>query len=142
MFKVGCLITQDIDAIDWSMFECISLTDEQPKVPCVYLLMFDNELVYVGHTMNLKRRLYTHTNYMNSNSYLGNKKIGVDSFNKILYRIIETREERKQIEKKYTEAFEPKLCSCGLYSPSHPHKNRADYIRFRLNFGMEKRWNL
>lgn len=132
----------DIDVSDWSMFESIDFPNPMPVVPCVYFLMFDNELVYIGQTNNLKRRIYVHDNNMNANTFEGNKRIGNDFFNKVLYRIVGERLTRKYIEKIYSDAFEPKLCSCGIYSHAFIHGKYSDYIKFRLKFGLEERYEL
>ena len=131
---------QDINA-DLSMFECVNLDGDIPKVPCVYFLFSDDELVYVGNTINLRRRVGVHDYFLNSNMYLGDKKIGVDTFNKIYYRQESDKDMRKKLEKQYYEDFEPKLNFSGLIS-HYCYRHQADVMRYRLNMGLEKRWNI
>jgi len=79
---------------------------------------------------------------MNSNTYEGNRMIGVDSFNKVLYRLESDRLERKRLEKEYYEMFEPKLNFSGMFAEFASRGNRVDHTKFGLIFGLEKRCNL
>jgi len=131
----------DIDVTDWTMFNCVSLDEKIPKVPCVYILFNEDELVYVGNTKNLRTRLMYHNSYLNPNLYLGNKKITENLFNKAYYRIESNPIKRKEFEKKYYTAFEPKVNFYGLFSDYH-YNFRGKMMNYRLAMGMEKRYEL
>jgi len=128
--------------LDLRMFESIDINDDISKISCVYFLLYDNELVYVGQTINLRKRIQTHNRYFNSNLFLGDKKLGEDSFNKILYYLEVDKTRKKTLEKMYYEMFEPKLNFSGLITEFTKHGSRADYTKFQLKFGLEKRYEL
>ena len=65
------------EIIDFSMFEIANLKDEIPKASCIYFLFNDWEMVYIGITTNLKRRINVHDINLNSNTYVGDKKIDI-----------------------------------------------------------------
>ena len=133
----------DIDVADWSMFESMDFDKKNlSSIACVYFLFNDDELVYVGSTKNLKQRANYHDVFLNSNTYLGKEQIGEDTFNKILYHQESDIVVRKELEKKYYEAFEPKCNFHGLYSPPNLYGDLGKYNEFMLKFGLEKRWNL
>jgi len=137
---------QDTNVLDLSDYELIELTDDVrscvPNVKCVYFMFNDDELVYVGQTINLKNRIGVHSMNFNSNTFVGNKKIGEDSFNKILYKEIEDKITRKKLEKMYYEMFEPKLNFIGMQSTYALHGTKGDYVRYHLFFGSEKRYEV
>jgi len=45
---------------DWTKMNFKQLDDKIPKVPCIYFLMNDIELVYIGQTKSLKPRVANH----------------------------------------------------------------------------------
>jgi excinuclease UvrABC nuclease subunit len=132
----------DIDVNDWSMFSTIKLGEKIPKIPCVYFLFRDNELVYIGQTKDLFQRISHLEPMLNPNLYLGKKKISEDVFNKIFYRVEDDKEMRKRLEKKYYDTFQPKLNFSGLLSNAFLYGSKADYMKYRMNMGLEKRYNL
>ena len=94
---------------DWTMMEFNKLGDSIPKVPCVYFLFNDIELVYVGQTKNLNQRIQNHNCVINPNFYVGDKKIGDDIFNCVYHLRVDDAVERRKVEKMYYDMYEPKL---------------------------------
>ena len=78
-------------------FEVVKLGDKIPNVPCVYFLMNDIELCYVGRTVDLKKRMIVHK-----------KKLVDEIYDSIYYIPVEDYDKLKELEKKYILDFEPK----------------------------------
>lgn len=137
---------QDTDVFNLSDYEIVTLAKNVrsniPDSKCIYFLLYDDELVYVGQTVNLKNRISVHDMNFNSNTYLGDKKIGVDSFNKVVFKEIDDLAIRKKLEKKFYEMFEPKLNFTGMQSIYALHGTKGDYVRYHLFFGSEKRYDV
>lgn len=128
---------------DWTMFEFGKLDDKDiPSDPAVYILFHNDELVYVGQTKNLKQRIRNHNYILNSNNYIGNKKLDEDTFNCFFYVVIDNLAERRLLEKILYEAYEPKANFVGYYSNQLECGSLADYMKFRLEMGLEKRYEL
>lgn len=97
-------------------FESISLSDNIPELPCVYLLMNDIELCYIGQTKNLKKRMLQENLIFNSGIYLGDKLVVPNDFDSIYYFIVEDRKERERIESQLISEFDPKWNYNGMFS--------------------------
>ena len=94
---------------DWTQMYFKQLGDKIPKTPCVYFLFNDIELIYIGQTRNLKKRIDNHKHMLNPGVYLGDNKIVQDAFDRVYYLRVDDRTERRVIEKKYQTMYEPKL---------------------------------
>jgi excinuclease UvrABC nuclease subunit len=95
--------------------EVCNLGDDLPEVPCVYFLMNDIELCYIGQTVNLKKRIPRQNVVFNSNIYLGDKLIIPNEFNMIYYFIVENIKERRKLETKLIHDYLPKWNYEGFY---------------------------
>ena len=93
---------------DWSDFEFTTF-DNIPKVQCIYFLMNDIELVYIGQTNNLRNRMYQHNANWNCTSYLGNEPMHDDMFDSAYYLICEYKPERREYEDMFRSDYWPKL---------------------------------
>jgi len=93
---------------DWSMMDFCSV-DTLPEVPGIYFLMNDVELVYVGHSQNIKKRVRAHHGQWNCVTFVGGEKVDVDSFDSIYYFECQYKPERKEYEQMFIEDYAPKL---------------------------------
>lgn len=96
-------------------FEYCKLEDGIPEVPCVYFLMNDVELCYIGQTVNLKKRIPRQNTIFNTGIYLGNKLIIPNDFDYILYTIVQDEKERRRLETKLINEYLPKWNYEGFY---------------------------
>lgn len=97
-------------------FEYCNLEDNIPKTACVYFLMNDIELCYIGSAINLKRRIRRHNNELNPGIYLGNKLLVPNYFNSIYYIKISNKKERIKLEYQLIEEFMPKWNYQGIHT--------------------------
>ena len=129
------------DFDDWSMFDCLNICEDIPKIACVYFLFNDDELVYIGQTKNLRTRVMYHNSFLNPNIYVGSKKVSNDIFNKVFFKVEDDKSTRVKLEKEYYEAYDPKLNFNGVFSP-YMYLNQARAMEYRLKMGLEKRYEL
>ena len=94
---------------DWKHMEFVKLGSDIPEVSCIYFLMNDNELVYIGQTVNLKSRMQSHKANLNCTLFLGDKKLEEDTFDSIYYSIVDYKPERKTYEEMFRDDYWPKL---------------------------------
>ncbi len=80
-------------------FESINISDQIPKIPCVYLLMNDIELIYVGNTCNLRFRLSQHKRKIREYEEI---------FDSVLFIPIEDTKKRSKLERMFISEFDPK----------------------------------
>jgi len=99
-------------------FEQRKLEDNLPEVPCVYFLMNNIELCYIGQTVNLKRRIGEHNFRLNPNLYVGDEPIERNLFDSVFYFIVVDEKERVKFESDLICDYEPKLNYCGLFTSS------------------------
>ena len=97
-------------------FEVVKLKDNIPKVPCVYFLMNDIELCYIGQTVNLKKRIGQHDAFFNPNIYLGDKLVVPHSFDNIYYYVVKDKYKRRELEIELIYEYLPKWNYEGMYS--------------------------
>lgn len=96
---------------DWSCFEFVDVSKDIPKVSCVYFLMNDDELVYIGQTNNLRYRIGQHMNNWNCSVLIGENKLFDDNFNGIFYLECDYKKLRIGYEDIFREDYWPKLNS-------------------------------
>lgn len=109
-------------------FEYCKLGESIPEVPCVYFLMNDIELCYVGQTVNLKNRISQHNSLFNDNIYLGSKLVVPHSFDTIYYYVVEDKYKRRELELELIYEYLPKWNYEGMfytvdYRALHPSIN-------------------
>lgn len=97
-------------------FEQYLIQDDIPKVPCVYCLMNDIELCYVGQTTNLKNRIGQHISILNANIYLGDKLVVPNAFDSVYYFVVSDKNERRRLEARLIEEYYPKWNYEGMFS--------------------------
>lgn len=95
---------------DWSHMDFCLLKDA-PKISGIYFLMNGIELVYIGQSKNIRSRLSGHNSNWNCQLYLGNEKLGEDSFDGLYYFECDYKLERKTYEEMFIEDYAPKLNS-------------------------------
>jgi hypothetical protein len=95
---------------DWSHMDYCSIKDA-PEVQGIYFLMNENELVYIGQSNNIRRRMSLHNSNWNCNVTVGGKKLDVDSFDGIYYFECDYKPERKTYEAMYIDDYYPKFNS-------------------------------
>lgn len=103
-----------VDGSDnWSEMKFIDLnTIIRKKISCVYFLMNDDELVYIGQTKNLRHRLNNHKCNLRYNIKVGDKEYGDDFFNSVFYLPVEDdKQKRIELEDYYIANYQPKLNS-------------------------------
>jgi len=93
---------------DWSCFEYCNL-DGVPHVAGVYFLMNDNELVYIGQSINIHNRVLSHKTNFNCTIFDGGKPIFPDMFNGLYFFECGYKPERKEYEKLFHDDYFPKL---------------------------------
>jgi len=93
---------------DWTGFEYVSL-GSIPKIAGVYFLMNDCELVYIGQSNNIKRRIGTHHNNWNCTLFLGDEPLEENTFDGIYFFECDYKPERKEYETMFKEDYSPKL---------------------------------
>lgn len=93
---------------DWSHMDFCLLKDA-PSIPGIYFLMNDIELVYIGQSKNIRRRVSEHSGNWNCQLILGNEKLEEDSFDGLYYFECDYKPERKEYEKMFIEDHAPKF---------------------------------
>jgi len=107
---------------DWSEFEVhhVCFRKRFPNKPAIYFLCKSNgadgfiddviEIVYVGKTKNLKKRIGCHDLSINEDAWLGNKFIGYQVFDCVFYKLLSNDANlRNNLEAKYIQEYYPKL---------------------------------
>lgn len=97
---------------NWEKMEYFSLSQpiaRAPDVPCVYLLFNDVELVYIGMTHSLRKRLYGHNITMNDTIVIGTERMHPLVFDSVYYVIVEKYRNLLKIENKYQRMYCPKF---------------------------------
>lgn len=94
---------------DWSQFEYFAIDEGLPKVPCVYFLMNDDELVYIGQTKDLKQRTNQHDHEWNCDLFFGEVPVYHNEFDSGYYLIVEYEKERLEYESMFRSDYWPKL---------------------------------
>jgi len=105
-----------MDCDDWSKMEFCFLDDYISPVACVYFLMNDNELKYIGQTNNLKNRISQHNETFNENIMLGGKLINPRNFNSVYYFVDWNKHSRIKLEREYINMYSPKWNCSGMFS--------------------------
>lgn len=100
-------------------FERANLDEPIPKVECIYFLMNGDELIYVGSTVNLHRRISRHDTTFNPNILLGGELVVPREFDNILYHITKRTKERLKLEKYFVEQLYPKYNFNGMFHQFH-----------------------
>jgi hypothetical protein len=95
---------------DWSHMDYCTIKDA-PAIQGIYFLMNGDELVYIGQSNNIRRRLSSHNNNWNCTITVGGKKLYTDSFDGIYYFECDYKPERKTYEAMYIDDYYPKLNS-------------------------------
>ena len=93
---------------DWTAMNFSTLED-MPMKPGVYFLMNDVELVYVGQSNCIRRRVQNHGTNWNCGLYLGDQPLEEDTFDSIYYLECEYKPERKVYEDMFKDDYSPKL---------------------------------
>lgn len=93
---------------DWACFNFVVLNDA-PKLPGVYFLMNNIELVYVGESKNIRSRLSSHKSNWNNDIFVGGKPMFPDSFDSLYYLECKYTPERKAYEEMFIDDYGPKL---------------------------------
>jgi len=117
---------------DWKCMDFVKLGSGMPEVPCVYFLMNGNELVYIGQTTNLKRRVFSHKRNWNCTLFLGDKKLGEDTFDSIYYLIVDYKKERMAYEDLFRYDYWPKLNGYNIEKEYLDLKRVERFERMRL----------
>jgi len=105
MININAIMNND----DWSSFEFKKISDDILDIKSVYFLMNDNELLYVGQTKQLKKRIQQHQIAKNPQIFIGDKKLLDDEFNGLFFMEIEDDLERRIIELCYIFKYQPKM---------------------------------
>lgn len=93
---------------DWTSFEFCDLKNI-PSVASIYFLMNDDELVYIGQTKDLHKRVLLHKLKYNCNLSVNNTPLFPDMFNSVYFLECDYEPERKEYEKMFIEDYFPKL---------------------------------
>ena len=124
---------------DWTMMDFLPLSIKNYEGRAIYFLFncgqegFQDqsiELVYIGQTKNLKKRLQVHDSQLNDRLYLGGKFIGELLFDSYFYIPLNSgTDERLILESFYIDKYQPKLNEgmCGDYVEGcRPDPHRFD----------------
>lgn len=103
-------------ADDWSNMKfCKIESIPKERFPCIYFLFNDNELVYIGETLNLKPRIQQQIAKFNCPIYLGDSPLWEHNFNCLYYKEASSDSlERKREEASFKEKYAPKLNGFNL----------------------------
>ncbi len=96
---------------DWTGMEFCKI-DNIPKerFPCIYFLFNDNELVYIGETLHLKKRMSKQIEKFNCPIKIGDSLLWEDNFNSLAYKKAPADSlERKREERIFIDKYAPKL---------------------------------
>lgn len=99
-----------MDCNDWSKMVYVAPNKKVPEISCIYFLMNDIELVYIGQTKNLRSRMRSHNVNFRTNIEVGGKKTTQDLYDSVYYlSIVDDKKIREELEQEFILAFEPKL---------------------------------
>jgi excinuclease UvrABC nuclease subunit len=76
---------------------------------CVYFLFNDIELVYIGMTSNLKKRIQNHIIHLNTTIITGNERLTPPEFDNVYYLLEERYKKLIELELIYQRKYRPKL---------------------------------
>jgi excinuclease UvrABC nuclease subunit len=76
---------------------------------CIYFLFNDIELVYIGMTSNLKKRIQSHINNLNSTIIVGKERLTPIEFDNVYYLLEEKYKKLIKLELIYQRKYRPKL---------------------------------